>query len=304
LLIGQVLCFHVWIGSAYGADKKLSTGIDVKVSQGEVTLDARNAQLAQVLQEIAAKANLQLTLRGDLSAPVTQSFAGVPLEEAITRLAQGFSFALTYAAATGDRGAEIVTGLWVVGSPVPSAPFTEINVTPAASSAISRASEPNDTPSLHPTPSPLANWVGEIQTLTEEARRGNRAAISHLGDIIATEPNADVRARAVAALAGLKGAEVEALLTRSLEDAEASVRVRAVRGVRLLGNSGAAQSLSQVMGGDPDPRVRAAALSALSSLPSRASLQAIEKASADPNSSIRDTAARALSWWRTRLQYP
>lgn len=111
-----------------GLEKKSSTSIDVKVIQGELTLDVRNQPLAQVLREIAAQANLQLTLRGDLSAPVTQSFAAVPLDEAIRRLAREFSFALIYAGAAGERRADDLTGLWIIGKAAPSEPFAELKV--------------------------------------------------------------------------------------------------------------------------------------------------------------------------------
>ena len=298
LLICQALCFHGWLGSAHGAEKKSANAIDVKVIQGELTLDVRNQPLAQVLREIAAQANLQLTLRGDLSAPVTQSFAGVPLDDAIRQLAREYSFALIYAGATGEREAVNLTGLWIIGNAGSSESFAELKIVPALPGASEQA---NDTPARQTAQAPALTSTGEIQALAEEARAGNRAAIAHLGDIVASEPNADMRTQAVAALATLKGKEVEAVLAKALNDDDASVRVRAVRGLRIQGTAAATRSVSSVMLTDADPQVRLAAIRALSSLPDRASLPLLERASRDANGAIRDSASRALAWWRSQL---
>src|SRR5262249_15535157 len=98
---------------------------------------------------------------------------------------------------------------------------------------------------------PRPQWAQEIQTLTDAADRGSEAAVALLGDIIATEADAAVRRQAVAALGRLTGVEVEPVLLAALGDAEAAVRLRAVRGLRTAGSDTAAQSLAAVVVGDP-----------------------------------------------------
>ena len=52
--------------------------------------------------------------------------------------------------------------------------------------------------------------------------------------------------------------------------------------------------LANVAADDPDPTVRLAALRALSALPGEASTRALQRASRDPDASVRQEAARRL----------
>ena len=315
------LTSHVGVLGAQGVgivEINPSAAIDVVVRQGRLTIDVRNAPLAQVLRTIAERAGLALTLRSDLSAPITQSFTDLPLREGIERLVRGHSLALSYGAAGGGPGGEIVTGVWVMdGSSAPGAfavarSAESTSELPSQGARDSRASEPsslNDNKDEKAgaiaggaaVESPGTRWIREIRTLTEEAVRGSEAAVADLGDIIASDADAAVRHQAVAALGQLKGPEIEEVLTDALADVDTSVRVRAVRGLRGAGTDTAVQSLTEVLAGDPDPQVRLAAVRALTSLPGTVTAQGLEKALSDPDAVVRETAARGLSWWVAHL---
>jgi len=272
------------------------TTLDVRVSRGELTVDVHEAPLAQVLRTVGERSGVAVTLRGDFSAPITQSFTSVPLEEGIRRLARGHSVAVTYAAPGDAPGPEILTGVWVIkgSSPPPGASVAGGNTRGDTALRDRKADE-----TLHSRP---GGWIDGIHALAEEAEGGSEAAVELLTGLSATDPSAMVRHQAVSALGRLKGPEVEAALTAALADEDASVRVRAVRGLRGTGSETAMQSLTGVVTGDGDPQVRLAALRALASLPGPTTLQGLMKASSDPDGLVRETATRGLSWWTTRLR--
>jgi HEAT repeat protein len=264
--------------------------LDVSVSGGVLTVDARNAPLAEVLQTIGQAAGIEVTLRGDFSAPITASLTGVSLEEGLRRLASGHSIALTYAAAADAATRQIVTGVWVM---------SEDNAhrgEPRSSPVRAEVERPSPEVTIH---FPPGGELSGIQALADEARRGTEAAVALLAEVSASEPDGIVRAQAVAALERLRGPKVEAALTAALDDADASVRLRAVRGLRVAGTETAVQSLAAVLLGDADPQVRLAALSALTSLPGRTMLQGLSRAVADPDGRVREAAVRGLAWWNT-----
>jgi len=261
----------------------------------ELTVDVRGTPLADVLRAIGERASIDVTLRGDFSAPVTASFAGVPLEEGIRRLVPGHSLVVTYAGSSGTPGANAVTGIVVVsgsaGSPAPMSVERE-RPTPGGNGDTSVAAPA--------TNAPLTGWVDDIRALTGEADLGSRAALARLTEISASEPAGAVREQAVAAIGRLAGVDIEPALTAALADADASVRLRAVRGLRRTGTETAVASLARAATDDPDPEVRLAALSALTSFPGPAMVQGLVRAMADPDGRVRDAAARGLTWWNAR----
>jgi hypothetical protein len=294
------------LGAVRPSTSSPASVLDVIVSGGEVTVDVRGVSLAQVLQAVGQRVDVELTLRGDLSAPITQSFSGVSLEEAFQRLAAGHSVVVTYAVAPGDssrRGR--LTEVWVLGrssAPDPSVASTQRNGDPGESRLSSRRDqEAEDRTPVATLHFPLGGWLSGIQALADEAGRGSEGAVARLTDISASEPDAVVRQQAVAALGRLRGPDVEAALAAALADVDMSVRVRAVRELRAAGTEAALQSIAGALIGDPDPQVRLAAISALTSFPGRTMLQGLARASGDPNALVREEATRGLSWWNTHL---
>lgn len=286
LFLGLLLTAGTGGIATAGPDQDLSTVIDVAVDQGELTVDLRHASLAAVLAIIAERAAIEVTLHGDLSAPVTQSFAGLPLEEGIRRLAGGHSVAVTYGAAASESGQAMVTGVWVMGdSSRPSAEKDE--------RADPRVAETGGE-------SPLAPQIGEVQRLAGDADRGSEAAMARLAEIGASDADAALRQQAVAALGRLTSAAAEPVLVAALADADVEVRLRAVRGLRRFGTDTAVQSIAEVSLADTDPHVRLAAVTALTSLPGGSMLRGLAKASSDPDDVVRAVAIRGLAWWSTR----
>src|SRR5262249_44370491 len=123
LLISLALTLYGGSLCAQGAEPTPPVPLDVKIERGTLTVNVHNAPLAQVLRVIGERAGIQVTVRGDVSGPVTQSFAGVPLDDGIKRLTQGYSLVLIHAAAGKSKAARL-TRVWVLGgtsTPRPSA---------------------------------------------------------------------------------------------------------------------------------------------------------------------------------------
>lgn len=290
LLAAAAVCL-----AAPAAGQDAPSTIHVEVNGDEVTVAVRDALLAAVLEIIGERAGVEMTLRGDVSAPVTESFAGLRVEDAIRRLARGHSVAVTYAASRGEPGREVLTGVWVV-----AASSSAIRASSAPRPA-SGPAEPADTNAAPATGEPpLAPWIGQIERLAGEADRGSEAAMVVLAEIGASETDAAVRHQAVAALGRLRTPAAEPVLVAALADTDVTVRVRAVRGLRGFGTDSAVQSLAELSLGDADPRVRLAAVTALASLPGDSMLRGLTKASTDPDEVVRAVAAQGLAWWKTR----
>jgi hypothetical protein len=303
-------------GPVSETEKNASPVLDVRVSRGELTVDVRDAPLAEVLRTIGEQAAVGVTLRGELRTPITESFAGVPLEDGIRRLARGHSVVVRYAASADAPGRGILTGVWVIGgssTPEPSVAAGSTRRDPSAplsqgarDSSAPRPSSPEDQKADERIPEatvhfPVGRWIDGIQALSDEAERGSEVAVALLADVSASEPAAVVRHQAVAVLGRLTRPETEPALTAALADGDASVRLRAVRGLRTTGTETAVQSLAGALIGDADAQVRLAALSALMSYPGRTMLQGLVMASSDRDQLVRETAIQGLSWWKTRL---
>ena len=276
--------------------------IGVSVGQGAVTVDVSNAPLAQVLQIIGELSGVAVTLHGDLSARVTQAFAGLPLEEGIRRLAPDYSVVITYGAPVGDSGQSPVTGIWIMGRlPARAGAFTESGPSAAGPAPTPTPHEPAEAsvPDAARVAF-LAHHIAEIQQLADAAGHGNAAALARLAEIGAADADAALRQQAVAALGRLTGSAVEPVLAAALADTDADVRVRAVRGLRRQGTDTSMQSIAHAGLADGDPRVRLAAVTALTSLPSGAMRRALARAASDPDDAVRGVAIQGLAWWNTR----
>jgi hypothetical protein len=293
LILGVLLVIAAGIAVAAAADLPLV--IDVAADGGLLTVDVRNAPLAQVLRTVAERAGIEITVRGDVSAPVTLTFAALPLEEAIRRIARGYPLAFTYAAPADDSAPAVMTAVWVMERSATTA--GAVNAANESRPSFIGAEPtgrggPEATSELAVAPRP-----GKIQRLAGDADHGNEVALSALAEMVSSDADADVRRQAVAALGRLARPALEPLLTAALTDADVDVRLGAVRGLRRFGTETAVASLATTSTGDADPGVRFAALSALMSFPGQTMVQGLVRAAADPDGRVRDAAARGLAWW-------
>lgn len=245
----------------------------VDVRGGRVTVDLRDAELEDVLEQIAARAGFRLEIAGELGS-VTVAFRGLPLEHALRRLAQEHGLMLVYSAA-GDGRAE--TRLLEV----------EVFATYRARAASGAA----------PGTSERDAALGEINRLAFLPNK--EEAVSQLAELLRTASDAAVRARAVWALGKTRAARAALELATPLSDREPQVRVQAAYALRRVEGRRAIPALGDLLLGDPDVMVRRAAARMLGMLPDSASTSALSMAAGDADASVRQAVSRALERWGT-----
>src|SRR5688572_4995409 len=121
----------------------------VHVEGQRVTVDVSNAELSDVLAELAGQAGFQLTTDADLGH-VTTAFTVGSVEQALRRLVQDHEIMLVYSPSPGQTGGAL-THVEVFASPA----SPEASRRAAASSAAERAAA-----------------LSEIATLLQPAERG------------------------------------------------------------------------------------------------------------------------------------
>ncbi len=95
-LLAAVLAFSLlWIpGLAHPGEERIFPGpdedhqvaLDIRIREGLVYMDVRDADLRQILEDLCMMAGVELTLGSGLRGTVTAEFTGIPLEEALERI--------------------------------------------------------------------------------------------------------------------------------------------------------------------------------------------------------------------------
>lgn len=249
--------------------------IRVAIQEGLLTVDARDAPLADVLRVIGERTGVRVTLFGDVSTRITRSLTAVSLDEGIRQLVKGHSFALVYAPSRSRTDAEVLTEVWVIGSSPVQPGRTRVDA---------------------------GERMPRLKTVQMLATRRDEAAAAELAQILSQDTDPVVRTQAAAALGRVGGAQAVAALTEALADQAVSVRIQAVRAFQLVKGVGAVPALRGVLTGDPDPRVRLMAARVLAALQSVEGRSALEAATSDPDESVRREVAAALARWKTRAR--
>ena len=297
LTLGILVAALVLVGERQVlANSDGTSAIHVNIQRGLLTVDLRDAPLAEVLRAIGERAGLKVAIDGEASSLVTESFAGVPLEEGIKRLVGDASLVFKYAASPGDASAVALSEVWIyVRSPGDQeVTGADVNEQPDVATSENWVNQAL----LRPEP------VARLDAVRELARQPEEATVGVLGQILSGDEDPIVRREAAAALGRVGGAEAAAALTPALSDKEPAVRMQAVRAIGRIGDDGGAQALGAVLSGDPDPLVRRLAVRALSAQGIAVSRAALEAATSDPNESVRREAASALARWQQRSAAP
>jgi hypothetical protein len=236
-------------------------GLRVSVTDGLVSLEAREARVGAVMAAIATHASLVIASGDGLEHTLTDSFAEVPLGTALARVLGRRSFLLQTQApdAAGRRG-----WLWILGPCVPpTAAFNAAATTQRDASATLRASTVD-----YESMSGTEALMSLANTLAAGDAPARRTAIHELGDHPTAaalpllhqglgDPDRAVRVAAVNELAAL-GSPAAAALVAALDDRDLGVRLRALDALAEIATPTARASLEQALG-DADARVRAAA---------------------------------------------
>src|SRR5262245_59866854 len=237
----------------------------VKVDKGRVSVEAKDAVLADLLNAIGKQAGVDVTIKSGGAHRVTQSFANMGLDDAIKTLAKGKDLVLVYSSAKNLAG----TNLAEVRLFAASAPGGKV--------VIDRGQG---------APPQVANQSGEAQTTA--------SLVSKL-----TDNDVNVRRRAANAIATRPEQEAVTALRTAVEDPDFIVRAYALIALGQLRDEGSVGLMSQALLRDPDPNMRRTAVGALSMVRSESARRAVEAAESDADASVRQAAADALKQWKS-----
>lgn len=262
-------------GQAPAAEVPTPAGaMEVTVGEGRLSVNLRDAPLADVLRLIGQQARLKVNLVGQLRTPITGTFTNLPLESGIRRLTRGHSSSFAYGPPPHPGHAARLTEIWIIES----------------------------SPAVPADPRARAARLASVGSL---GQRRDDWAVAELSGILAQDPDPVVRTRAALALSRPGDARATPALTAALGDQQPSVRIQAVHGLQRVGGERTAEALGRVLLSDPDPSVRRAAAWALASLRGAAAGSALGTAmSADGDASVRRAAAAAYRRWEQAVRPP
>ena len=216
-----------------------SSVFELSGREGLLTVTVVAAPLGELLRGIGERANVRVSLLGDVTTPVTASFRSVPIDEGIKRLAQGYSVCLLYEAPVENQRA-VLREAWIIASPA------------VRGRAVDQQRQ--------------ATWLSEIQQL---GIRGDAGAIPALARLVSHDSDPVIRARAVTALGRVRDPTAGSSLSAALHaDPDAHVRRMAARALGTVDTEDARRALERGAV-DPDPAVRQEATRALGRLVDR-----------------------------------
>jgi hypothetical protein len=291
-LVG-VLALGLSYGQGAQAEETTPASISVHIERGLLSVDARNAPLGEVLEDIAKQANFQLDTKGDLDIPVTWSFANVPVDEGVQRLLHKISSVMTYARSQN-------------GGPAPLAKVTTFRrkVDWADNSVqIARTIPPPPTqkatkveePQHEPTVSLDDDREDRLRAVRRLSRKPDAASIKDLALLVSKDEDPVIRRLAAIGLGKLRVPEAKAALMKSLSDEDTRVRRRAIQGLGKTWGFAAFDPLTIALTDDHEPSVRRQAALRLGRLYSDAAYQVLDTARFDTDFSVRQAVLVGLA---------
>jgi hypothetical protein len=248
------------VGSAEGAG---SPAPDLFLSFKDNTLSGKiqRARLAEVLQELARQARLEISLASSLAQEqVSLSFDGLPLEQGIARILTGKNYTLRYAPeAVPPRVAEIRV---ISGGSGPIAQIGPQVARPATASEL-RSPEGKSLDELSRDASQSPDPKVRIAALKSLGQWGDEEDEEEVQAAVASalaDQDGEVRGTALASVQG-GGISIplEALTDMALKDASPKLRLHALDELVERSEPGKIVEQLKQAAEDPDPHVQALA---------------------------------------------
>jgi len=240
----------------------------VRVEGGRLTVDVRDAELADVLLQAGDAAGFHLTITGELGL-VTAAFSARTVEDGLRRLVQDHEMMLVYRPVRGEPAKLMEVQVFA------SAPGRE-----AAAAAGARGAAPREA------------LMSEITGLVRA--RDVERGVPRLAELLATSSDLIIQGRAVWGLRMLGGPAAAGALSVALRNEAPFVRGQAVQALARVVGAEAIPALSGLLASDPDVSVRRAAARALATLRTPEADAALSAVAGDSDSLLRAEAQRAL----------
>lgn len=266
-----------------------AASIDLQLSDEQpprVTLSARQEPMEAVLEALSTAADFDLAIDGELGAERADwQFRGRPLPSVLEAITRGLGLTVFYA---GDRpGSGEIIEVHVYGRPVAGSRGTIARgAARAPSGAVASATDDGS-----------AERLAALGAFADQSDPGHLELIA---GYMRNDPAPEVRRRAIDMLVAQAGDNLFPWLDQCLSDAEASVRQHCVNAMSRLQGPEVFGAMSQVLYGDAERSVRAAAINVLAQLPDAEAGALLELASQDAAMEVQAEAGQALARWRNR----
>lgn len=250
-----------------------------------LTVAAEDAPLGAVLGAVGEAAAIDVPVI-DTGETFTGALYALPLLDALDRLLGRRSYRLSYDPAGEPERLELI--VWS-----------------AADAAAPEAPAPTRTAAERASPAQEEAWIA--QRLTSPKRGDRIVAVRRLQRLppdraaalgmrfLQAEPDPVVRGQLAAALGRVEGEGGVDVLTRLLDDEDASVRIAGARALGRVAQDAAARGLGRTLLQGADPALRQAALDSLASHPQAAARDFLRTVAARNGDPLADAARQALS---------
>jgi hypothetical protein len=205
--------------------------MNVRFKAGQLSVEAVDAPLAQVLESIGRKVNTRVTILGNLSAPVTLSFSDLPLDEGIQqllrqRLIGGYSLLFFYGEPTQGSAVGRLTEIRVAASGSSMALQGDRRSFPEALPAQPRRAGAGQT---FAAPAKQNDFGARIDALQAAINRQGVYAVQALREAATDDPAPEVRLTAIRLLASMNTDDALEALREALTDQDPLVQAAATR---------------------------------------------------------------------------
>ena len=264
------------------ADKDPDARIEVQVRNGLVSLNVRDAPVAEVIRKIGEEAGFETVVLGPLDHQITRSLTEMPVYDAVRRLARETTFIMIHARSKSHAEAAPIKEVRLYRSTLGQPPPDHVTT-------VKDAVDPEVLAGLS-----ADDARARIRAVQELGRTGEESAVLVLEGVISKDDNPMVRGQAAAALAKIGGERALPALQAALGDRDQSVRIQAVRGLERIGDESSVRILGELLLNDADRRVRRNAAWSLGRLKGELAKSYLEAASRDPDSAVRRSANQTL----------
>ena len=265
----------------------------VTVENGYVTLNARDARIDDIVQEIARRSGLTVAPHAPLDERVTLDFERLPLSEALGRVLRDGSFVLSVAhkPSRAESSPEVSRRLWVLSSSAGAARRVSASASVAGHAQTSLSVEVTESARLALADSDANRRADAVSALGSAHDSPEAASLAHAA---LSDADPAVREEAAYALGEIGGEMSLRALAQALRDPQHNVKQTAIEALATIGGDQAALALAAILD-DPDVALRAAAVDALGEIAGETATRLLQEASADKDSHVGGTAAERLA---------
>lgn len=281
-----------------------TTGSDslVRIERGRISADVREeVPVVTILAQVARGTGAVVLVRGELGNTRPQTFADEPIRDGIERLVAPNHLMVEFAPAASGVASRI-TRIRVFGAGTGSEKAIDpqqigsASPAPADAAAARSAVAPFDGKLgwSYDDESPLPPVALRVRKVGSIFPSSGDEGINALGAVIENDPDSQVRAAALRALAQYSGESAYPLIQAALADDNVDVRMAAINAIDTTAAQPSAMLLDLVVNEDEDQRLRLAGLERLAPYRDRDEVRAVLKELQKTTNDRVRTAAKAL----------